>query len=399
MIWSAALSGAAVRVLRAAAGRGALQLALLVGGLFALGVLYGEQAGAAEGIAGAGRVTSPVSAIVTATVGATGGAGATDADGREDDADRVRSSDPTSPGDLATPGGLAESAGLATLTDLAEPVALSTPGGFAEPADRATGSSPESAGHPRDGAPQNRSGVGGRVEQVVRPVTGRAVSAGVQPLVGSLGASVDERVVRPVGDVVETVTEGLARAGAETPEPLLPLPLPGLSESPTLPVLPNLPGAAEPSDPTPALPVLPELPGQILPLPVGGESGPGAVVQTSPSADVGLAGHGGTARAGTGHGPRLGKSTGEAGRVTSQGDGRQAHVGDEYAAVRHAPGGHGDGVLGNRSASDNGTSRHFDGHAVAVNPRAPLSLVAGAVEGVEVDGTKDRHRDIPVFPG
>jgi hypothetical protein len=47
---SAALPGAALRVLRTAAGWRALRLALLVGGLFLLGVVCGERAQAAEGV-------------------------------------------------------------------------------------------------------------------------------------------------------------------------------------------------------------------------------------------------------------------------------------------------------------------------------------------------------------
>ncbi|MEV6178905.1 hypothetical protein ACIHAR_16125 [Streptomyces sp. NPDC052016] len=49
MAWPAALSGAALRVLRSAAGRRALHGVLLVGGLFALGILFGGQAQAADG--------------------------------------------------------------------------------------------------------------------------------------------------------------------------------------------------------------------------------------------------------------------------------------------------------------------------------------------------------------
>ncbi|MFD4875073.1 hypothetical protein ACFWOB_17165 [Streptomyces sp. NPDC058420] len=49
MNWPAVLPGAAVRVTRTAVGRRVLQLALLVGGLFALGLLCGGQAQAADG--------------------------------------------------------------------------------------------------------------------------------------------------------------------------------------------------------------------------------------------------------------------------------------------------------------------------------------------------------------
>lgn len=47
---SAALSGAAVRMLRTAAGRRALQVALLVGGVLVIGLLCGERAYAADGV-------------------------------------------------------------------------------------------------------------------------------------------------------------------------------------------------------------------------------------------------------------------------------------------------------------------------------------------------------------
>ncbi|MES4832068.1 hypothetical protein ABVB25_33785, partial [Streptomyces anthocyanicus] len=49
MIWSAVLPGAALRVLRTAAGRRALHVALLAGGLFLLGLLCGGRAQAADG--------------------------------------------------------------------------------------------------------------------------------------------------------------------------------------------------------------------------------------------------------------------------------------------------------------------------------------------------------------
>ena len=51
----AVLPGAALRVMRTAAGRRALQVALLVGGLFVLGFLCGEQAQAADGMGLTGR--------------------------------------------------------------------------------------------------------------------------------------------------------------------------------------------------------------------------------------------------------------------------------------------------------------------------------------------------------
>ncbi|MFE9447236.1 hypothetical protein [Streptomyces sp. NPDC006739] len=58
MTLSAVQSGAAVRVMRTVAGRRALQVALLVGGLFLLGFVCGEQAHAAEGTPAVTSVTS-----------------------------------------------------------------------------------------------------------------------------------------------------------------------------------------------------------------------------------------------------------------------------------------------------------------------------------------------------
>ncbi|MFJ6084078.1 hypothetical protein ACIQI8_22005 [Streptomyces sp. NPDC092369] len=67
MNWPAALPGAALRVLRTAVGRRALQVALLVGGLFAVGLLCGEQAQAADGVtSGSSARSSTVSSSVHA---------------------------------------------------------------------------------------------------------------------------------------------------------------------------------------------------------------------------------------------------------------------------------------------------------------------------------------------
>ncbi|MER7716657.1 hypothetical protein ABTX99_06840 [Streptomyces flaveolus] len=61
---SAALPGAALRVMRTAAGWRALRLALLVGGLFLLGVVCGERAQAAEGVPSVPDVVGRVPAVV-----------------------------------------------------------------------------------------------------------------------------------------------------------------------------------------------------------------------------------------------------------------------------------------------------------------------------------------------
>ncbi|MXM69052.1 hypothetical protein GR925_38085 [Streptomyces sp. HUCO-GS316] len=65
LTWPAALPVAAARVMRAAAGRRALQVALLVGGLFALGFLCGEQAHAADGVPSVSSTSSAAAAAST----------------------------------------------------------------------------------------------------------------------------------------------------------------------------------------------------------------------------------------------------------------------------------------------------------------------------------------------
>ncbi|MEU5519170.1 hypothetical protein ABZ759_00305 [Streptomyces sp. NPDC047860] len=64
MSWSPAVSDAALRAMRVTAGRRLVQLALLVGAVFVLGVLCGERAQAADGAPQ--RENSPVAATVLA---------------------------------------------------------------------------------------------------------------------------------------------------------------------------------------------------------------------------------------------------------------------------------------------------------------------------------------------
>ncbi|MEU0041370.1 hypothetical protein ABZ063_47515, partial [Streptomyces sp. NPDC006333] len=61
------VAGAALRLLRTAAGRRALQASLLVGGVFALGFLCGEQARAADGRTPTALTTQVTSAAERAT--------------------------------------------------------------------------------------------------------------------------------------------------------------------------------------------------------------------------------------------------------------------------------------------------------------------------------------------
>jgi hypothetical protein len=69
------------------------------------------------------------------------------------------------------------------------------------------------------------------------------------------------------------------------------------------------------------------------------------------------------------------------------------------APSHRAPDGDPADLFGSQSLADGGTPRHGDGQAIALDHRAPLRLVPGAVAVHAADGTRDRHRDITEFPG
>ncbi|MFF4017633.1 hypothetical protein [Streptomyces sp. NPDC001843] len=286
MTWPAALlPGAAVRVLRTAAGRRALQLALLVGGLVVLGLFCGEQAQAAEG------------------------------------ATPVVSAPPVTP---------VPSVGSATSVT---------------------------------------SVTAGQVVRVVR--------------------SVGAEVPRPVGDLAGTVTRDLDEARAKAP---------------SLPALPTVPAPPKP----PAQPSLPSLPSPVVDPPVPQQ--PGGLEVSSPGTASG--GHEGAKTRAV---PRVGVRTGHRATVTASfGPRITTGVGvpftrvpvDGHRAVdragtpsRPAPGGDPGGVLANRAAVDSGTPRHADAHAVTPDHLAPPRLTPGVTSRVDASGTRDRYRDVPVFPG
>ncbi|MER5212310.1 hypothetical protein ABT063_17425 [Streptomyces sp. NPDC002838] len=317
MLLQAALSGAALRVTRTAAGRRALQVALLVGGLFVLGLLCGERAHAADGVPSAptGSVRSlPGSTTTAARPAATGAVVDTPAEATANDA-------------------------------AAKPAAVTKDDVVAKPA--------------------------AVTKHVVR--------------------SVDDRVVRPVGDLGQRVAEGLADVqGKAPPLPTLPeptLPQPTLPGSPSRPGLPTLPGP--PELPGPPLPPVHTLPAPVTPAPQPGSAvtspAGGPVSDGRSAAEVPLT-----------YGPRFAADAAESG-VAPAAVHRTGPAGPEPA--HQAPTGDPGGALGGKSAVDHGTPRHGDAHAVTLDHRAPLRLVPGAAARGDADGTRDRHRDIPVFPG
>ncbi|KPI12139.1 hypothetical protein OK074_8973, partial [Actinobacteria bacterium OK074] len=208
-------------------------------------------------------------------------------------------------------------------------------------------------------------------EQVVQPVTGGLSAAG-------LGDA-----VRPIGDLVTVVTQVVADVVAALPSTVstwpvvsvLPVVLPGWTG---LPWLPWLPGLSWP----------PDSPVQAQPVPTAPQSSVGGAVEhraVEPAAAT------------VAYGPRVtasGPGAGADGSVPRAAQGPRL-VRMPMQQNDSDPG----GTPGNQSAVDNGTPRHGDGHAVTFFHEAPTALVRGAAAVVTADGTSDRHRDIPVFPG
>lgn len=378
MIWSAALSGAALRMMRTAAGRRALHVVLLAGGLFVLGLLFGQRAQAAEGL--------PAAVPAAGTT--------------------VAASGPAAPG-----------SGPSSL-----PVAVPVPGSAAQAA--------QAAGQV----------VGAVADRVVRPV-------------GQEAAKPAGGLVDTVGQAVGAVAEGLGAQHLELPPleslPLVPplpdgtsglpglpgtglpglpgagLPGPGVPGDPGIPGLPDdpaVPGPPEatvppeapvpPKVPVPVLPdasVLPDhlLPGHLLPAPIASappQDGLGAEPSvphaSAPAADR-RAPSATTATTAVMATPAVTALVPAHGTQCRQIPRDDALPGGGHRAATpggSAPAGDPDSALGNRSAADHGTPRHGDAHAVTVHHQVPLRLQPGAVARAAAAGTRDRHRDIPLFP-
>ncbi|MFD5402531.1 hypothetical protein [Streptomyces griseorubiginosus] len=340
MTWSAAFPGVAARVLRGMSGRRALHVGLLLGGLFVLGFLCGEQAYAADGV-GTLPVKAPVRSLASPTAPRVVDSGA----------------------DKGTDAG--EGAGADARTD-------ATPG----------------QGTPNSRPPKPPAApVGG--SNVLRPVTEGIVTV------------VSDGVVRPVGDLVETVTTGLTDTVGLPPVQSLP----ELPPLPTLPSFPELPQSPSwPTVPTaPELPSAPSLPAPVPAPPFASAPQPGAGDYSKAEAAAGEP----SASSGVAYGPWFtGRDslTEPAVLGSPQNDSRQHASGHRTDSTSTAPAhqlpsdGQG-GALSGKPAVDNGSSRHGDAHAVTLDHRAPLRLVPGAAADVDAAGTRDSHRDIPVFPG
>ncbi|MGV9282559.1 hypothetical protein [Streptomyces sp. NPDC003730] len=325
MIWSAALPGAASRVLRVAAGRRALHVALLLGGLFVLGLLCGGRAQAAD------EAPAPLRDTVGRVLGV--------ADGAQ---------------------------------------------------------------RPLDAVPARQAGTGsGQGSGPVLP--------GLRPVSEHIVRTVQDRVVRPVGDVVATVTGGLEAVagtgngtGAE-------------AEAPPLPVLPDpsvigdLTGHAQPSESEQQS--ASASPSQSA---TGAATGPATgsatgteVAPTPAAADPSGAADAEGARSPApiaGYGPRSGPGTAPVTPTASTAHAGAHRAASErtgptgYAPVRPVPGGDPDGALGTASGADHGTPRHGDACAVTPQYRIAFRLVPGAPERADAAGLREPYRDIPVSP-
>ncbi|MFF9047608.1 hypothetical protein [Streptomyces parvulus] len=342
MIWSAVLPGAALRVTRTAAGRRALHVALLVGGLFVLGLLCGERAQAADGTSSPRDAVHQVADSLSARTTAEGSeAKEAETNGRvtEDGTSPDRtSSDRTSP------------AHTSALLPLGSP-------------------------HP--------------VREVVRSVTDRVV----RPVADVVEQTV-ERVTLPVAPS-GSGSGSVTLPGSPHPTDPSASPWPSL---PSLPELPVLSGDPAPDDPPAS--AGPDAPHHRRPAPAETAAPSGtteARPATTPADTVDVTG----VAANLAYGPApVALDGGAETRTPDAGEGgrRVTPVSAEYVPTGHAPTGAPDGSLGSAAGADQGMPRHGDAHAVTPHHRMPFRFVTAVPERADAGETRDPYRDIPVSP-
>ncbi|MFJ9868479.1 hypothetical protein [Streptomyces sp. NPDC101165] len=194
--------------------------------------------------------------------------------------------------------------------------------------------------------------------------------------------TVTERVVTPVRKVVQTASRALDETRAQAP---------ALPATPSVP-LPKLPEVPEVSAP----------PVHALPAPVTPEAGADRHDSAAPAADKGDRAR--SEARGVVSAPPQATTYGPDFALPAQVPKAPAHTPVHRTAAaldapaQPAPTGDPDGVLG-KQAADGTAPRHGDAYAVALDGRAPLRLLPGTTARVDTPGTRERHRDIPVFPG
>ncbi|MEV8016570.1 hypothetical protein AB0O76_09525 [Streptomyces sp. NPDC086554] len=305
------LPDAAVRLVRAVAGRRALQVVLLLAGLLALGFLCGERAQAADGMPAPDRVESTRSADTAVREGSAAAAG------RDGSAEPVRKT-----------------------ARAAHTTVRKAPGELAAGA---------------------RAGVDD-AEPVVRGVHDVAVHG----------------VVRPVADEVTGLLGGAPERGLpQMPE----LPRPGTGTGTGLGDGEDADGGTGPDAPD------------------GAADSRGGRSEASARAYEGSKSHGERAESSDGAGDAYAYSVG----LLTRGDGSW---GGDASGSTHHPGqrplpvpGDPARTLGGPSAGDGSSTRHGDPCAASGDSRAPVRLLAGAGSSQGSASIRDRHRDIPEFPG
>ncbi|MEV7412611.1 hypothetical protein AB0O04_32805 [Streptomyces althioticus] len=406
--WSAtALPGAAARVVRAAARRRAVRLALVAGAVFVLGVLFGERAQAADDPS-AGVVRMDAGSVGSVLDGLTAGG-----DGLVSRTDGPQPEKPAGSALLPAAAPLERERG--SWSD-AGAVAQPVTGTDARPAETRTAqpggehaARPGAETHARSGVKRAALSLGEAVrvadERVVRPVVERVV----RPVAGqsdeqrrpaepqvSTGRPLGP-VLRPVGQVVRGVTQELGAvtstlsAVSQSAVSLPAVSLPVLEHPAVLPpqVLPGLPVL-------PALPGLADLPARLLPVPAA-PAAPGKQAPVPPPTAVDTPA---TPFAPVTQGPRPSVTTTPDGVPTAP---ESAPASRATTAPPQAPPvptdrGKGDGALGSRSSADQGTARHADAGAVPAAHRPVPRLVPGAAAPAETPRTREHSRDVHVPP-
>lgn len=377
MTWSAVLPSAVVRMSRTAAGRRALQVALLVGGVLVIGLLCGERAYAADGADG--RVDSPGPRPVSG-VGSAHIAGVSEAAGAVGERG-VR---------VAGHTGEAVSKGLGAARAKEPSSSASTPTTLPKlPVLSAPPSASKSPVLPLLSAPPSTSKSPTLPVLPDLPVLSAPPTAPKSPTLPDLPALPKPSVLPDLPDLPDL-------PHPSGPSNLLPAPPAGAVTLPGVPGLPAVPGG----------PSYPELPSHPHPAPVTAGPQPGRAAPSPTDVPASVVGRTGAAEIVAAGADTVvcGAGYSAVGRAERAGHTRLADHAGPSAHVGRAPGGHGpadrpDGRLGNRSTADNSTSRHGDPHAVTLSLRAPLRLLPGVAARSCAAGSRDSHRDIPVFPG